>query len=422
MPDYMRSAARASLLGATSENLIQRALKTIRRHLGMEVAYFSQIVDGNSILRRVDAPGLEHMVKVGDSYPLQDIYCGHVLEGRLPEMMANTANEALARSMPITEALPIGCNISIPIKLKDGSVYGMFCALSRSPNESLNERDLETMNIFADLVAQQVNDEVQSQIDEEERIDRVHEIIDRREFHIVYQPIWNFGKSSPIGFEALCRFTAEPYRTPDVWFQEAASVGLGVGMELAVIEKALLAFPKLPDKTCLTFNISPKTVLEGGLKDLLGDLPPDRLVLEITEHAPVEDYALLRDALQPLREHGLRLAIDDAGAGYASLHHIVQLAPDVIKIDMSLTRDVDTDAARRALATALIYFGEETGATILAEGIETIGELESLKALGIHQGQGYLLGKPAAIDDALQMHVPAEVETGTSRAPRRAAG
>ncbi len=405
MTDYMHRAARASLLGAKSENLIQRALMTIRRHLGMEVAYFSQIVDGHSVLRRVDAPGLEHMVKVGDSYPLEDIYCGHILAGRLPELMADTADEPIARSMPITSAVPIGAHISIPVKLTDGRTYGMFCALSRAPQRDLNERDLETMHVFADLVAGQVNDEIEAEMNERAQVEHIREVIDRRDFRIVYQPIWDFRQSLPIGFEALCRFAPEPYRTPDIWFRGAASVGLDTELELKVIGQAVRALPELPDNAYLSFNVSPRTVLEGDLGDRLADVALDRLVLEVTEHAPVDDYDVLRDALVEPRRRGLRLAIDDAGAGFASLHHIVQLDPDIIKIDMSLTRDVDTDAARRALTAALIYFGRETGATILAEGIETESELETLGALGVHLGQGYLLGRPASLDEAAEMSI-----------------
>jgi EAL domain-containing protein (putative c-di-GMP-specific phosphodiesterase class I) len=120
--------------------------------------------------------------------------------------------------------------------------------------------------------------------------------------------------------------------------------------------------------------------------------------LEITEHEAIDDYATLADALAPLRERGLRVAVDDVGAGYASLRHALQLAPDMVKMDISLTRDIDRDAGRRALATALISFAAETDMTIVAEGIETAGELHALRELGVKYGQGFYLARPAPLD------------------------
>jgi EAL domain-containing protein (putative c-di-GMP-specific phosphodiesterase class I) len=126
-------------------------------------------------------------------------------------------------------------------------------------------------------------------------------------------------------------------------------------------------------------------------------IPPEhahRVVLEVTEHAPVSDYGRLNGSLGALRARGVRLAIDDAGSGFSSLQHILRLAPDFIKLDMALTRDVDNDLARRALAAALISFAAEIGAVIVAEGIETRAELETLRELGVRFGQGYYLARP----------------------------
>ena len=145
----------------------------------------------------------------------------------------------------------------------------------------------------------------------------------------------------------------------------------------------------------LSVNASPATLCTPEFTDVLADNPGDRLAIEITEHAPVEDYAALRVALTRLRSRGVQLMVDDAGAGFASLKHIVDLKPDVIKLDLSLTRDIDTDPLRRALAASLLAFADEIGASIVAEGIETYGELEALRALGVKHGQGYLLARPA---------------------------
>lgn len=379
---------------------IDRALETIRKHLGMEIAYLSEFVDGETVLRAVDAPDYGELARVGTAFPLESSYCNHVFEGRLPELIRDTAANALSASMPITKMVPIGSHLSLPVRRPDGSIYGMFCCLSSKPNMTLNQRDLDTMQVFADLATEQVHAEIARSEELNAKRTRITELLDAGGFKIAYQPIWNLVRSTPVGFEALCRFDTTPYRSPDKWFNDASNCDLGEALELAAIVEAVKAFDELPEDCYLSINTSPDTVMQGGLADVIGHLPLDRVVLEITEHAVVEDYQRLTDALAPLRAAGVRVAVDDAGAGYSSLQHIVRLKPDIIKLDMSLTRDIDTDQALRSLASALIHFSRETGATIVAEGIETESEHQMLKMLGIYGGQGYHLGRPADLEAA----------------------
>ena len=213
-------------------------------------------------------------------------------------------------------------------------------------------------------------------------------------FSIHFQPIWEFQQDKLVGFECLSRFDAVPPRSPDKWFAEAADVGLGVELELAAMAAALACGRDLPDDVYVTVNASAEAVVHDAFERTIGTFPLNRLVLELTEHTLVGNYHTLADALRRFRQQGMRLAIDDAGAGYSGLQQIVSLRPDIIKLDMGLTRNVDSDPARRALASALIYYARETDCQILAEGIETTGELATLKLLGIKKGQGYLLGRP----------------------------
>lgn len=381
--------------------IIVRTLEAIRSHLGMDVAYLSEFVDGNAVFRAVSAPGFEQLAKAGDSHSLEDIYCNHILEGRLPELMSDTSQEPLAASMPITSAVPIGSHISLPIKLADGTNYGMFCCLSTEPNKTLNERDLQTMRMFADLATEFVTDKLDEKRSLVEKRNSLAEVIASQKFHILYQPIIRFGEFEPVAFEALCRFDSDPYRSPDLWFGDAAETGQSIELEKACAQKALAALGQLPPHCRLSVNMSPSTVVDGDMGTFFANRPMERIILEITEHAPVSDYDQLLAKVAPMRKRGMWLAVDDAGAGYASLQHIVRLRPDVIKLDMSLTRDVDRDQARRSLASALVHFAGETGATIVAEGVETQRELDTLKALGIRRGQGYLLGRPAKLAVAL---------------------
>ena len=390
----------ATARDAAAQITIQRSLEAVRSHLGMEVAYLSEFVGDQSIFRSVDAPGLEALIKPGDSRPLDDVYCRHILAGRLPELMPDTSLEPLAMSMQITHAVPIGAHVSVPIRLPDGRPYGMFCCLSPHANSLLNERDLQVMKLFADIAGHQINRDIEGQRSEREKRTQIGQVISEEAYSLVFQPIWDFAGRTPVGFKSLCRFKSEPYRSPDKWFGDAASAGLGSQLEAAVIRSALREAQGLPDDIYVSINTSPETVLNGSLQPLLADLRDRKLVIEITEHAPVDDYQQLAEALRPLREQGILLAIDDAGAGFSSLQHIVQLRPDIIKLDMSLTRAVDSDPARRALAAALIFFAREVDCLIIAEGIETESERATLHALGITKGQGYLLGRPAGIEAA----------------------
>jgi EAL domain-containing protein (putative c-di-GMP-specific phosphodiesterase class I) len=148
------------------------------------------------------------------------------------------------------------------------------------------------------------------------------------------------------------------------------------------------------DPLYLSINLSPQMLRVPDLYQLLRNVPPGRVVIEITEHAPVDDYGFLRHALTRLTSLGIRIAVDDAGSGFASLRHILNIRPDIIKLDLDLTRGVDTDPARRALATSLVGFGEEIGAVIVAEGIETAAEFRTLLSLGIQYGQGFHIARP----------------------------
>ena len=244
----------------------------------------------------------------------------------------------------------------------------------------------------------------------EERRQRVGAVLDGDGLSIVYQPIVDLASGRVVGAEALSRFSGTPPRPPDVWFADADEVGLGLELELAAIRLALQGIEQLPAGAYLSVNLSPATLLSREFLSLFDSQCMERVVLELTEHAGIEDYDRLCASLDKLRARGSRLAVDDAGAGFASLRHIVNLRPDIIKLDRALVRDVDSDPARRALASSLLTFGRDIGAVIVAEGIETAEELDTLLALDVQYGQGYHLGRPAALPlstSAMLSSVPA---------------
>lgn len=211
---------------------------------------------------------------------------------------------------------------------------------------------------------------------------------------IVYQPAIRLDAPRIEFFEALARFPSPSSETPDVWFAAAAEVGLGAELEMMAARCALQGFDTLPEGSAISINVSPATILSSVFAEELQSAPVDRIILEITEKQAVQCYEALVERLQPLRKRGLRIAVDDAGAGYSSFRHILHIRPDIIKLDMSICRGIHEDHMRRALASALVTFSRQTGSELVAEGVESASELKSLRALGVSIIQGHIVAKP----------------------------
>lgn len=376
--------------------VISEALQMVRSLLDMDVAFVSEFKSGHRIFRFVNCCEEFTSIQVTASDPLEETYCQRVLDGRLPELIPDTSKVPEAQRLPITVKLHIGNYLGVPIRFSDGAVYGTFCCFGTHPNEALNNYHLETVRLFANFVGKVMERHAAMHPLNETRA-RLRNILDEDRFVIHYQPIIHVAENRLVGHEALARFPVEPARTPDHWFAEAAEAGCQEELEIAVIRKALAALPYLPDDTYLSFNVSPETILKGAMAKVLDGYPLERLVMEVTEHALVDDYLSIARELAFLRKKGLRLAVDDAGAGFASFRHILKLKPDIIKLDSSLIQRIDIDVDSRALAAALIRFAEETGSKIIAEGVETESELRVLRDLKVNKVQGYLLGHPRPI-------------------------
>ena len=213
----------------------------------------------------------------------------------------------------------------------------------------------------------------------------------------VFQPIVDASCGQIIGVEGLARFETEPVRSPDKWFADAAAVGLGYQLEMAAIRTAFDQLDELPEGAYLSVNCSPDVLLDPSLAGLADEIDARRVVLEMTEHTAISDYHAVQEQLDLLRARGFRIAVDDAGSGFASLNHILQLRPDIIKLDSGLIRDIDSDPAKRALATALVTFAGELHAELVAEGVETVAEFQTVIRIGIKTIQGYLLGRPSEL-------------------------
>jgi EAL domain-containing protein (putative c-di-GMP-specific phosphodiesterase class I) len=248
------------------------------------------------------------------------------------------------------------------------------------------DRARELARILQESTAAQANDRAIAKIARRRVEATLHDV----SFAPSFQPIVDLRTGRVVGHEALTRFADGT--PPDLMFELASTAGLGLDLEAATIRAAIRASACLPPGTFLGLNASPDLIEGFELRGLLQDT--DRsIVLEITEHTVIEDYDKVRWQVASLGAN-VTLAVDDAGAGYASLRHILELAPSKVKVDIGLVRGIDSDPARQALIAGLGFFALKRDIQLVAEGIETAAELTTLRSLGVHEGQGYLLGRP----------------------------
>ena len=272
--------------------------------------------------------------------------------------------------------------------------------LDRVTGDLLTTLDAGTMPSRADetdrvsqFVANVLHPGVANDVEAAQRIDKV---LDSGEFAILFQPVVDLCSGKLVGVEALARFLPGPYRPPNEWFAEAHRVGRGVELEHAAVRAALsqLSAGSPPTATSPSTSV-PRPSESPEIKAVLQAVESRRVVPRTHRALPDRRLpAIVQRVDGDIRERGVRLAIDDAGSGYSGLSHIVQIAPDIIKIDMELIRGIDFDPVRRSLVTLIVAFAPEIGASLVVEGIETRAEFETLRGLSVECGQGYFLGQP----------------------------
>lgn len=227
--------------------------------------------------------------------------------------------------------------------------------------------------------------------------ERIEEAIRGNLLETVFQPIVDLRDGRIRGVEALTRFMSKPRRSPETWFVEAAHQGLLTQLELAAATQALTHLEAIPEDVYLSVNVSTETIQGPRLAEMLQSISASRLVLELTERTPIDDYEEIGARLDALRSMGTRLAVDDVGKGFSGLGHLVELAPDLLKFDRSLIAEVNSDTTKSGLIARLTSFASEEDMDVVAEGIETEAELDTLRRLGVESGQGFLLGRPGPI-------------------------
>ncbi len=376
---------------------LDRVVELAHCHLGLDVVFLVELGFASQVYRAIagDASSFE---MAGDDGQLNDAsYCRLLVAGEIPNLIHDAAADERLAELPITPRARIGSFIGVPVCLSDGTSYGALCGLSHAPDNTLDERDVRFLSMLGELI---VHD-----LDEQRTQERLHadimQLVETERVDVAYQPMMDLHDGRCIGIEALARFP-HPFGAPDVTLIAAETVGLRLELERLAIRQAWKVIPCLGPEQFLALNVSPDALVELARRaNLRSDLPLTQLVVEITEHSAVKSYADLHRELAPLRHQGLRIAVDDAGAGYASLRHVLELQPDFIKVDRSLIHGIADDHARRVAVSAFLSLALDLGSTVVAEGVERPADLSAVRDLGIHAVQGYLLGRPSTSPGAL---------------------
>jgi len=229
----------------------------------------------------------------------------------------------------------------------------------------------------------------------------LRELLTSREVRMVYQPLVDMAERRVMGYEALTRMPGGQFRSPDLVFKVASDLGVLWNLERLCRQRALETLPPLSNEQRLFINVEPDSFYDPWLRspEFLNELAnaglePSRVVLELTERAAVKDYVAMRKVLREVRKLGYPLALDDVGSGYAGLQTIAEIRPDYLKMDMALIRNLHLDPIRRELIRTVRSFADSTGTTLVAEGVETAAELETLAGTGVRCVQGYLFARP----------------------------
>lgn len=382
-----------------TERALERLLKAVREHLDLEAAFISEVANGRRTFRYVDtAPTAEELLPVGTNDRVDDSFCGHVLAGRIPQFLRDASTDPVALSLGATTSLPVGTHLSVPIRFADGTLYGTFCCFSRDVRQDVTPDDLKALQLMAHLAAEYLEPLEVAEREWQKRHLLIEDLVDNpHAMTVVFQPLRDLESMRITSVEALARFPGYD-EGPEWFFGEAAAVGLGTDLEVAAVRLATAALPSLPQSVRLNVNVSPETLYCEQFLSLACHLPKGRLVVEVTEHEAIEDYAELRDASARLAEHGIDLSVDDVGMGFSGFNRILESDPKELKLDAVVIRGVDTNPVKQALVETFCAFGQQTGFEIVAEGIETAAELDALRRLGVHTGQGYYLGRPTTLE------------------------
>jgi EAL domain-containing protein (putative c-di-GMP-specific phosphodiesterase class I) len=367
-----------------------------KRSLGLSVSFLSRL-DGTTQHLEVVESSVPFLFQEGNKQVQATSLCQAILDKKLPAVIPDLRAFPEAMKLPAARLPRIRSYVSVPVRLSDGTLYGTFCAAGLTSDKGLTKRDQSLMEVLAHAAAVIIEPDVRERARHAEIVERLAPILAAGGPAVVLQPIVDLATGQRVGAEALSRFPMEWGKAPDVCFEEAHSIGAGDRLELLALRRAANHLDDVSGYVAM--NVSPGTLLTPECSELLREFNLSRVLLELSEHDQVADYSELMAVLDPLRAMGMRLAIDDVGAGFSSLRHIILTAPDVIKLDRSIIDGVSSDPVLRSLVGSLVDFAGGCEARVVAEGIETAADGDILCALGVDYGQGWYYGRPGPAAD-----------------------
>jgi EAL domain-containing protein (putative c-di-GMP-specific phosphodiesterase class I) len=371
-------------------SVVDVAADVAHSHLALDAVLVAELTADEQVIRAVAGDAEKFGARVGMRLPRAETLTHLLASGDLPKFSRDMLVDPGTPASLAPNESRVAAYVGVPLVYSDGTAFGVLCAVSQRADDSLDDRDVRFLATLANLLV----DHLDESRDLESVRGRMQRVIDTEQITIAVQPVVSLRDGSCLGIEALSRFSAT---NPSDAFTAADAVGLGLELERLAVRKAWPLLDRLGDGQFLTVNLSPSSTVVLSRRAMeYDDLPLSKLVVEITEHSIITGYSTLREVLGPLRKAGLRVAVDDAGAGYASLRHVVELRPDFIKIDRDLVHGLADDHARRVAVSAFVLLALDLNAMVIAEGLERPRDLAALCDLGVDAAQGYLLGRPSA--------------------------
>ncbi len=370
-------------------------LELLRRRLHMEMAWLGRLDGDLLVVQVISGRELPLGLVAGSTVRRDQSLFRHILAGDLPNLIPDTWSDPRTVSLAPVRELAVRAYAATPVLDADGRTYGLVGCLSRQPQPSLGDRELRLLNLLAGLLTGYVTD-LHRMWESRSRIwRRIQGVMEEGAPHMHFQPIIDLQSGRTIAVEALSRFRT--HAVPEEVFADAAQVGLGAELELTAVDRALAMLPQLPPDIRLAVNASPSVVTNQLADRFLRTGRPEQLILELTEREYIaDDDDDLFAVVERLRSHGVRIALDDVGTGYAGLGVLLCLRPDIIKLDQFIVRDMAVSPAHAAVAAGMSRIADGLGSDVIAEGIEAPADLEAVIGASIGYGQGFLLGSPRA--------------------------
>jgi EAL domain-containing protein (putative c-di-GMP-specific phosphodiesterase class I) len=391
-PPLAPTAEPATASGAREE--IGDMIEALRARLDMDVAFVSrQIGTTHRIFTHVAARGVAPLAS-GDHNPNENSLCWLVIQGKLPERVVDTSHYEAAACLPITDAINVRSHFSVPMRRRDGRVHGSLCCFSYRTRPDVGEREMQMIRSVAAIVSDQIESRIELEERGEEAAEAIARLIIDDALTVSHQPIYDLTDWHLVGHECLMRHRHSPDCSPHDLLEQARAAGRMLELELYMARKALATLDPAHPERFIAINVSSETLASEALARVIPEGLESRLVIELTDAEEAACLAGLKDAIAMWKERAW-VALNSSGSGFAGLQSLVELGPDIVKIDREFLAGVASEPARRAAVKALVQFAGDTGVTLIAQGVETRADLQALRELGVRFAQGNILGKPA---------------------------